>query len=648
MGVVYQARQARLDRWVALKILPAEASRDPHFVERFSREARALAKLNHPKIITVYDFGQDSGQYYFVMEFVAGTDLRQRLRAGRLPPEEAYRIVGQVCDALDYAHQHGIVHRDIKPGNILLDENGRVKVADFGIAKLLAAPTAGYTLTGPFQVVGTWHYMAPEQLDNPQALDQRADIYSLGVMFYEMLTGKLPQGRFAPPSQVVGVDGRVDEVVLRALEPDPARRFQRVSDLKAALGGLVQDAGLVRPAARGLTGEPMRPGYAGEEATNVDKTAPLEPGKDVARAPRTNGLPKGYYLRTMLLAALAWLLMPLLWNAGGLGLAVACPGVALFIVWRGNSAQRCAAGAAAPWPPLPRWLRWCRFAICFLLSICGVYLTFVACYQTWDRFHWNRFAQTNTEFRQQYQGAEHTLLQRLEEFKKDVPRAELVQTEFRWQFGWNAGLQIPPNSGYFIIGFICASIPGATSLVLGTYFWLLSPPRQTRWNPFGWRSVGLTLATLFPVFLGWWALLIVSDAYGGGLAGAAIGSVAAKGDLSKAIKGIEEWAGQNGYQAGDVDEWILFPVPRQLDALAKVRLLHLWRSNVFDRWQMTRAGLQRKSPDLALEIVASGKGKEMVVQIVSRNRGTEGGVADAKKIIESVGKAIGGKISFVP
>jgi hypothetical protein len=239
MGVVYQAHQTKLDRVVALKVLPAQAGQDPAFAERFTREARALAKLNHPNILTIYDFGQAEGHSYFVMEFVDGVNLRQRLRVGRLHPQEALGIVAQICDALQFAHDVGIVHRDIKPENILLDKTGRVKIADFGIAKLLARKSADYTLTGPMQVVGTLHYMAPEQLENPLGLDHRADIYSLGVMFYEMLTGELPLGRFEPPSRKAPVDPRLDEIVLRTLERDPGRRYQRIGDLKSALAGVV-------------------------------------------------------------------------------------------------------------------------------------------------------------------------------------------------------------------------------------------------------------------------------------------------------------------------------------------------------------------------------------------------------------------------
>lgn len=238
MGIVYRARQPHLDRLVAIKVLPADASKESSFTERFTREARALARLNHPHILTVYDFGQADGQSYFVMEYVDGTNLRQRLRAGPLPQAETVRIVSQVCEALAYAHDEGIVHRDIKPENVLLDRRGRVKIGDFGIAKLLTRKAGDYTLTGPWQVMGTFHYMAPEQLENPQQLDQRADIYSVGVMLYELLTGGLPQGRFPLPSQKMGTDPRLDAIVLKALDKEPAGRYQTASELKAALDGV--------------------------------------------------------------------------------------------------------------------------------------------------------------------------------------------------------------------------------------------------------------------------------------------------------------------------------------------------------------------------------------------------------------------------
>jgi serine/threonine protein kinase len=238
MGAVYKARQLKLDRFVALKILPPDLGREAAFAERFAREARALARLNHPQVVAVHDFGESGGLYYLVMEFVDGVNLRQLLQAGQLEPARALQIVPQICEALQYAHEEGVVHRDIKPENILLDKRGRVKIADFGLAKLLGHSRAEFSLTGSQQVMGTLDYMAPEQRERPLEVDQRADIYSLGVVFYEMLTGELPLGRFAPPSQKSAVDARLDAVVLRALERHPQQRYQRVSDLKVDVEAL--------------------------------------------------------------------------------------------------------------------------------------------------------------------------------------------------------------------------------------------------------------------------------------------------------------------------------------------------------------------------------------------------------------------------
>src|SRR5213594_300627 len=217
MGAVYKARQPSLDRFVALKILPSQTASGPGFAERFNREARALARLSHPNIVAVHEFGQANGLPFFIMEFVDGLNLRQLEQAGKLSPREALQIVPQICEALQFAHDEGIVHRDIKPENILFDKKGRVKIADFGIAKIMGRGAVGITLTGLHEVMGTLYYMAPEQMKRSHSVDHRADLYSLGVVFYEMLTGELPVGRFAPPSHKADVDGRLDEVVFRAL-----------------------------------------------------------------------------------------------------------------------------------------------------------------------------------------------------------------------------------------------------------------------------------------------------------------------------------------------------------------------------------------------------------------------------------------------
>jgi tRNA A-37 threonylcarbamoyl transferase component Bud32 len=246
MGVVYKARQKTLNRLVALKLLAPERADDPQFAERFTREAQALAALNHPNIVAVYDFGQAGGFYFLLMEFVDGVNLRQLLRTKRLTSKEALSIVPPVCEALQCAHDHGIVHRDIKPENLLIDKNGTVKIADFGIAKLVAEGASRYSGTGPTGGVGvptsefratlgagTPDYAAPEQRGTNGEVDHRADIYSLGVVLYEMLTGELPSGKLQPPSRKVQIDVRLDEIVMRALHLEPELRYRTVMELRS-------------------------------------------------------------------------------------------------------------------------------------------------------------------------------------------------------------------------------------------------------------------------------------------------------------------------------------------------------------------------------------------------------------------------------
>ncbi|SKA86860.1 Serine/threonine protein kinase [Prosthecobacter debontii] len=239
MGRVFKARQPTLDRWVALKLLSPEQARDPEWTERFTREARALARLNHPHIVQVHDFGSANlgaqEQPYLMMEYVDGVNLRQALQNGGLTAQEALSIVPKLCDALQYAHEHDVLHRDIKPENILIDTEGRVKIADFGLAKLRDEIQPDFTLTQSGAKLGTLAYMAPEQVERPQDVDHRADIYSLGVVFYEMLTGELPLGRFPNPSECNGTDPRLDAVVLRTLEKQREKRFQNAAEMKSGL-----------------------------------------------------------------------------------------------------------------------------------------------------------------------------------------------------------------------------------------------------------------------------------------------------------------------------------------------------------------------------------------------------------------------------
>ena len=243
MGVVYRARHRALDRPVALKLLTVEKAEDPSFAERFRREARALAKLQHPGIVTAYDSGEAGPYFYVVMELVEGASLRQMLEAQEVDAKTALAIVSQICSALQYAHEHGVVHRDIKPENILVDREGRVKIADFGLARLTRSGPSLASLTGSHQIVGTPHYMSPEQWERPREVDHRADIYALGVVFYELLTGELPLGAFPAPSQRLELDVRLDEVVLRTLAKEPDLRYQYASELKTDVDQVASSPG---------------------------------------------------------------------------------------------------------------------------------------------------------------------------------------------------------------------------------------------------------------------------------------------------------------------------------------------------------------------------------------------------------------------
>ncbi len=250
MGAVYKVRQPELDRIVAMKILPPAIGLSPAFSSRFTREAKALAKLSHPGIVTIHESGHEGGLYYILMEYVDGVNLRQLLNNGRISPREAMAIVPQICDALQFAHDQGIVHRDIKPENLLLDRLGRVKVADFGIAKLIgnddpaatATHTMEATLTDGGKAMGTPQYMAPEQIDSPMEVDHRADIFALGVVFYQMLTGELPEKDLKAPSRKVRIDVRLDEVVLRALEKNPELRYPSATDMRTGIEMIGDDA----------------------------------------------------------------------------------------------------------------------------------------------------------------------------------------------------------------------------------------------------------------------------------------------------------------------------------------------------------------------------------------------------------------------
>ena len=268
MGTVYRATQMSLNRPVAIKLLPLHlAAGDPRFVARFHREAQVLASLSHPNIVQVFDRGEHQGRYFIVMELVEGdTTLRTLVQRGPVPPERVYRIVGALLRALDYAHGRGVVHRDIKPENILITPDGGIKVADFGLSRVLGEEQFLTRLTGTRLVPGAYEYMAPEQREGADRADPRADIYSSAVVLYELLTGKLPLGRFELPSRrLAGADARIDRVVERGLAQDPDRRYESASAMGRELEALEEGAAAV-------SGGPAVPGGCARK-----KRAPQSP-----------------------------------------------------------------------------------------------------------------------------------------------------------------------------------------------------------------------------------------------------------------------------------------------------------------------------------------------------------------------------------
>ncbi len=237
MAVVYKGYQQSLDRWVAIKTLPIELAADREMVSRFHREAEAMVSLNHTNIVQIIDKGEDKGCYYFAMEFVAGPSLKDMLKESELSIDLLFEVSIQVCEGLGYAHKKGIIHRDIKPANILWETGTSLaKVADFGIARVNNKELEMITLTANNVGMGTMNYMSPEQKTDAKAVDHRADIYSLGVMIYEMFTGKLPLGKFKMPAELnPKLPKKLDEVLSKCLETDPADRWQTMDELRAGL-----------------------------------------------------------------------------------------------------------------------------------------------------------------------------------------------------------------------------------------------------------------------------------------------------------------------------------------------------------------------------------------------------------------------------
>lgn len=238
MGAVYQAVQKSLERSVAIKILPHEFSSDAAFCEGFEAEAKAMARLNHPNLIGVYDFGEVAGMLYIIMEFVPGKSLFHSAHGMAIDPAEVIRIVTGICNGLAHAHDNGIIHRDIKPSNILLDLNANPKIGDFGLAR-----PADRQIQEGEEIFGTPHYTAPEVVGAPHSVDHRADIFSVGVILHELLTGRLPAEDHRSASAISHCDPRFDSIIRRATDPLPDHRYASAHELAWELHAIATTPG---------------------------------------------------------------------------------------------------------------------------------------------------------------------------------------------------------------------------------------------------------------------------------------------------------------------------------------------------------------------------------------------------------------------
>jgi serine/threonine protein kinase len=269
MGAVYQALQRSLDRTVAIKILPQEFSQDEAFCTIFEAEAKAMAKLNHPNLIGVYDFGEVAGMLYIIMEYVPGQSVFHSANGVAIDPTEVVRLVTGICHGLAHAHENGVIHRDIKPSNILLDLEARPKIGDFGLAR-----NTGQMVQEGEEIFGTPHYTAPEVVNAPQSVDHRADIFSLGVLLHELLTGRLPADDPRPPSVISRCSPRFDAIVRRATEELPARRYNSAMEMANDLQAIA-----TTPGAKVLRSGAPRKSLGPKRSFNKSLPAPQQSSK---------------------------------------------------------------------------------------------------------------------------------------------------------------------------------------------------------------------------------------------------------------------------------------------------------------------------------------------------------------------------------
>ncbi len=591
MGVVYQARQVNLDRIVALKILPPVDALTPDFVERFRREARSLAKLSHPNIVGVHEFGESGGLYFLAMEFVDGANLREVQRARRMTPQEALAVVPKICDALQFAHEEGVVHRDIKPENILIDKRGRVKIADFGLAKLLRRDQADHTLTGTGMTLGTPRYMAPEQLDRPETVDHRADIYSLGVVFYEMLTGEVPMGRFAPPSEKVQIDVKLDEIVLHALERDVERRYQHASEVRTAVETVTS------------TPQPV--------AAPAAPPAQPAPGFDWPRA-------FGALL-------LGWVVVGLLWNLetpGCVAGVLLMAGIFAEIVLR--RARRNPRWRAA-WESATTSKRIIFHGSYIISATLSFFYLLSAIMVQWEASprRWNAVVVSAAEFEARHEGKEHQLIRQLDAFKETVPTTELSRRDGR--YSWNLSLWAGSPSLNHLNSWYVASILLAAALVvflLAQQYFAAEDISIWRWNfRAGYRpAAALTALVVASTVVAYGTLHVIWDFQPGGtVVEAPTKRLTLAATVEQVDAAVTQWAQASGHATGDVSRWVFDTVP-QGKPIAQLEIASAWKPSIFARWQMTPFGLRHISPHLAFQILGTDQPAQSIVTISTGGR----------------------------
>jgi hypothetical protein len=452
--------------------------------------------------------------------------------------------------------------------------------------------------------MGTPRYMAPEQIEATRDVDHRADIYSLGVVFYEMLTGELPLGRFAPPSQRVAIDVRLDEVVLRALEKEPEKRYQHASEVKSEVE-IIRD------------GDGDNASRRAPHATNTDTVkAPSLSAPSFSDSPRT--LSWRFYAATAALACLGWSLFPVLWNLGSTGLLLACATLATIVTWLGHRARTRLRGSVPMGPGANAHLALRKLAPAWLLALASTYLAFLSVTQAWEWLNWNRASVTYDAFVQAHQGAEHRLLMRLPEYKTVVPRAELNFGGVKWTSGFQLGLTNIPASRTFGYSQIIVLAFLSILAMFGAYGTLLEKRRNEPHEPatrFLLPRIWLTALTLAPLPFLCEAVGIVSAASAFPESSRSrfffhMQTFPVAADLSEVVGRLKKWARDQNYASGDSAQYTVREVPGSRE-LARVETHHYWHAgSVFDRWRMTTAGLRRRAPDFAIELVGNASGKQ--------------------------------------